>query len=116
LVPRNGNVSDVISGLIKKAQLDDEESKGPIRVYGVHNNKCHKELHREYSVVSISDYVTIVAERIPEEDIDASPAHFIWAFHFQGEPNKPHGYPFKFLLKEVSSMQLLFFALFADFI
>jgi ubiquitin carboxyl-terminal hydrolase 7 len=59
-------------------------------------------MNPEYSVSSISEYITIVAERIPEEDVNVDPAHFIQAFHFQGEPNKPHGFPFKFSIQRVS--------------
>jgi ubiquitin carboxyl-terminal hydrolase 7 len=87
--------------LIKKAKLDDENSKGPIRMYETHNSKVYKELLRDYGVVSITDYVSLIAERIPEEEINANPRHFINAFHFQGEPNKPHGIPFRFLIKPV---------------
>jgi ubiquitin carboxyl-terminal hydrolase 7 len=89
--------------LIKKAKLDDESSKGPIRMYETHNSKVYKELLRDYGVVSINDSVSVslIAERIPEEEINANPGHFINAFHFQGEPNKPHGIPFRFLIKPV---------------
>jgi ubiquitin carboxyl-terminal hydrolase 7 len=87
--------------LIKKAKLDDENSKGPIRMYETHNNKVYKELLRDYGVVSINDYVGLIAERVPEEEINAHLGHFINAFHFQGEPNKPHGIPFRFLIKPV---------------
>jgi ubiquitin carboxyl-terminal hydrolase 7 len=59
-------------------------------------------MSRDYSVASISEYITLVAERIPEEDVSIDPTHFIHAFHFQGEPNKPHGFPFKFSIKPVS--------------
>lgn len=59
-------------------------------------------MNPEYSVASISEYITLVAERIPEEDVNVDPGHFIQAFHFQGEPNKPHGFPFKFSLRRVS--------------
>jgi ubiquitin carboxyl-terminal hydrolase 7 len=95
-------VADLIAGLIKKAKLDDENTKGPIRMYETHNSKVYKELQREYSVVSITDYVNLMAERIPEEELNANPSHFINAFHFQSEPNKPHGIPFRFLIKPVS--------------
>lgn len=100
LVPKNGNVDDLIAGLIKKAQLDDEETKGPIRIYETHNSKIYKDLPREYTVVSITDYVNLIAERVPEEEIGADSGSLIDAFHFQGEPNKPHGIPFRFLIKE----------------
>lgn len=103
LAPKTGTIGDVIALLIKKAQVDDEETRGPIRVYGVHNNKIYKELGRDYNILNITDFVTIVAERIPEEERDAQTQHFIYCFHFQGEPNKAHGIPFIFLIKEVSS-------------
>jgi ubiquitin carboxyl-terminal hydrolase 7 len=70
-------------------------------MYETHNNKVYKELLRDYGVVGITDYVSLIAERIPEEEINANPGHFINAFHFQGEPNKPHGIPFRFLIKPV---------------
>lgn len=100
LVPKNGNVEDLIAAIIKKAQLEDEVKAGPIRVYEVHSHKIHKELTREHSVASITDFIQLIAERIPEEDLKATQSEFINAFHFQGEPGKPHGIPFKFHIKE----------------
>lgn len=90
--------------MIKKAKLEDENTKGPIRMYETHNSKVYKELPRDYGVISITENVNLVAERIPEEEIDANPSHFINAFHFQGEPNKPHSIPFRFMIKPVSSL------------
>lgn len=104
LVPKNGTVGDLITGLIKKAQLEDETAKGPIRVFETHNNKMYKELPREYAVLSITDYISLVAERVPEEEINTDPGHFIYAFHFQNEPNKPHGIPFRFHIKAVGRL------------
>ncbi len=90
-------MEDLIAALIKKAQIEDEATGGPIRIYEIHSNKIHKELTREHQVVSITDYVTVIAERIPEEDIiPQGSGDFIQAFHFQSEPSKSHGIPFKF--------------------
>ncbi|KAF4635550.1 hypothetical protein G7Y89_g2550 [Cudoniella acicularis] len=100
LVPKNGNVDDLVSALVKKAQLEDEAKAGLIRVYEIHSNKIHKELPRLHTVVSITDYVQLVAERVPEEDIEATGTDFMQAFHFQNEPSKSHGIPFKFRIKE----------------
>jgi len=99
LVPKTGNVDDIVSSLIKKAQLEDEEKGGPIRVYEIHSNKLHKELPRNHPVKDITEYIPIMLERIPEEDL-APPngSQYIYAFHFQGEPTKVHGIPFKFLI------------------
>ena len=106
LVPKNGNVDDIVAGLIKKAQLDDEAKAGPIRVYEIHSNKIHKDLTREHHVVGITDYVQVVAERIPEDDINADSNNLIQAFHFQSEPSKSHGIPFRFQMKPVSEILL----------
>ncbi|RFU33440.1 hypothetical protein B7463_g2871, partial [Scytalidium lignicola] len=96
LVPKNGTVEDLVEGLIKKAQLEDESAKGPIRVYETHSSKIHRELSRETYVASITEYVTLIAERIPAEELAVDPRQTIQAFHFQGEPSKSHGTPFKF--------------------
>jgi ubiquitin carboxyl-terminal hydrolase 7 len=104
LVPKNGNVEDLIAGIIKKGRLEDEATAGPIRVYEAHSNKIHKELVRDHPVLSITEFIQLIAERIPEEDLDASPTEWIYAFHFQNEPTKAHGIPFKFHIKEVSKI------------
>jgi len=100
LVPKNGNVDDLITALIKKGQFDEESKGGPIRVYEVHSNKIHRELPKTHPVVSITDYVQLVAERIPAEDLDAPLSEFVTAFHYHNEPSKSHGIPFKFRIKE----------------
>ncbi|CAL3973135.1 unnamed protein product [Diplocarpon coronariae] len=99
LVPKNGTVEDLVASLIKKAELDDEVKGGPIRIYETHSNKIHKELSRESTIQSISSYSELVAERIPEDDlIEQDSSEFIPAFHFQSEPSKSHGIPFRFRL------------------
>jgi ubiquitin carboxyl-terminal hydrolase 7 len=102
LVAKNGTVEDLITGIIKKGKLDDEATAGPIRIYESNSNKIYKELPRELAVLNITDYVQLVAERIPQEDLDAT--EFISAFHFQSDPSKSHGIPFKFHIKEVSKI------------
>jgi ubiquitin carboxyl-terminal hydrolase 7 len=103
LVPKSGSVEDIIAALIKKAQLEAEATAGLIRVYEIHSNKIHRELNRENDVVSITDYIQLVAERVPDEDLDVDANMFIQAFHYHNDPNKTHGTPFKFRIIEVSS-------------
>lgn len=103
-MPRNGNVQDLVDALMKKAQLEDEATAGRIRVYEAHHGKFHKELPRDHQVNIITEVVTVVAERIPEEELQNDPNEYILAFHYQLEPNKTHGIPFKFHIKQVSQM------------
>lgn len=106
LVPKNGVVGDLITGLIKKANLEDEDAKGPIRVYEAQHSKFYKEFTRDFSVVGFTDYSNLYAERIPEEEIGPE-LSYIYAFHFQAEPTKPHGVPFRFTIHEVGLCTLI---------
>ncbi len=102
LVAKNGVMSDLLALLQKKANLDDETIRNT-RIYEAHGGKIHKELSEDYSVASVNEFVTLYAERIPEEEQNADKDdRAIHAFHFDKEPNKPHGVPFKFLVKPVS--------------
>lgn len=102
MVPKNGTVEDLINALVKKAQLEDEAKAGPIEIYEIHSNKIHRELSRDYQVISITDYTTMIAERVPEENLpEEADGHLIQCFHFQGEPTKAHGIPFRFRVIEV---------------
>jgi ubiquitin carboxyl-terminal hydrolase 7 len=50
--------------------------------------------------MSISEYATLYAEKIPEDELNATEDdRAIFCFHFDKEPTKPHGIPFKFVLK-----------------
>lgn len=57
-------------------------------------------MSREYPVISINEYTLLVAERTSPEEAEATDKDFIHCFHFQNEPSRVHGMPFKFLLKE----------------
>ncbi|KAL1956846.1 hypothetical protein VTO42DRAFT_6796 [Malbranchea cinnamomea] len=99
LVAKNGNISDLLSGFQKKANLDDEAMRH-IRVYEAYNGKFYKELHDNYSVAGVTDFVTLYAEQIPEEELQMAEGEFkVNAFNFDREPSKPHGVPFKFVVK-----------------
>lgn len=100
-------MEDLIEALIKKAKTQSEEEGGRIRLYETSNNKFLRELDRNYPVISINDYTHVFAERIPEEELEVTDnSQFILVFHFQGEPTRSHGVPFKFLLKEVRHEKL----------
>ncbi|KAL2264287.1 hypothetical protein VTK26DRAFT_7892 [Humicola hyalothermophila] len=101
LVPKNGHVVDLIECLVKKAKIPSEEEAGRIRIYEISNHKFFRELPREYPVISINDYTSVIAERMSAEDAEVKdPTLFISVFQFHGEPSRAHGIPFRFLLKE----------------
>lgn len=101
LVTKSGQVEDLIESLIKKAKLPSEEEAGRIRIYETSNHKFFRELPRDYPVISINEYTSVIAERIPTEDAEVKDqSQFISVFQYHGEPSRAHGIPFKFLLKE----------------
>jgi len=113
LVHKQSQFSGVLETLQKRLELP-EEVASQIRFYEVHGHKVYKTLPPTHAVASLNEFMTIYAERIPEEELeltkeDAATAgstgtpsgdRLINCFHFEKEPSKGHGVPFVFLLKE----------------
>ncbi|KAL8772774.1 MAG: hypothetical protein Q9209_002119 [Squamulea sp. 1 TL-2023] len=99
LAPKNGVVEDLVSPLQKKINISDEASL-KLRFYESHGCKITKDLSANSVLASISDYSTLFAELVPEEEIHANDGdRLIDAYHFDKEISKAHGVPFRFLLK-----------------
>lgn len=103
LAPKNGIVEDLISPLQRKLNLSGEAA-GKLRFYESHGYKISKHLSTNSILASISDYSTLFAELMPEDEDRADDNdRAIDAFHFDKEISKPHGVPFKFVVKPVSA-------------
>ncbi|KAI4256997.1 MAG: hypothetical protein LQ352_001825, partial [Teloschistes flavicans] len=99
LAPKNGVVQDLYASIKKRANLSDEAADG-LRVYECTGCRISRELQSNTALAGITDYYTLYAELIPEEERNASEEDWtIFAFHFDKEPNKTHGIPFKFVIK-----------------
>src|SRR6187402_1083169 len=89
LVAKSGQIEDLIEGLIKKAKIPSEEEGGKIRVYEVSNHKWFRDLDRNYPIISTNDYTNLIAERIPEEELEVTDQTlYISVLHFQNEPSR----------------------------
>jgi ubiquitin carboxyl-terminal hydrolase 7 len=99
MIPRAGRISDLLESLQAKANIPDDVMKR-VQVYEAHGNKWYKSLSPETAVMSISEYFTVYAAPAPE---GAETDKMITVFHFDKEPAKVHGIPFKFPLIEVCS-------------
>jgi ubiquitin carboxyl-terminal hydrolase 7 len=99
LVAKNGTIADITSGIQKKLNLDEKIAQF-IRIYEVHSGKIYKELSEDLNITGVNEFVSLYAERTPDEEINAMDLdRAIYCFHFDKEPSKPHGVPFKFILK-----------------
>lgn len=88
-----------MAGVAKKLNLDEATTQH-LRIYEVHSGKIHKELLEDFNVVGVNEFTTLYAEKVPEEETRATEEDkFIYCYHFDKEANKPHGIPFKFILK-----------------
>lgn len=103
LVSRSGTIADLLVGLQKKANLDDDTIRH-VRVFEAHSGKIYKELRGDFSITGLNEFVTLYAEKIPQEELNMSEGErLINAFNFDREPGKPHGVPLKFVVKPVSA-------------
>ncbi|KKY22267.1 putative ubiquitin carboxyl-terminal hydrolase [Diplodia seriata] len=101
LVAKNGTMEDLIKGLQKRASLDDATA-AKVRLYDGSSNRFKQEIPRDKGALSIHDFATLYAEKLPEEEstIDSEAGDtLIPCFHFDKEPTKPHGIPFVFVVK-----------------
>lgn len=102
LVPRDGTMTDLLAALQKKAGFD-EETMRDARVYETHGGKIYREFQSDSKIAGINEYVVLYAERTPEDELNLEEgARTINAFNFDREPSRPHGVPFKFVVKPVS--------------
>jgi ubiquitin carboxyl-terminal hydrolase 7 len=99
LVAKNGIIADIIVGIQKKLNLDERTAQ-LVRIYEVHSGRIYKELSEDLNITGVNEFVSLYAERMPDEEINAADSdRAIYCFHFDKEPTKPHGVPFKFILK-----------------
>ncbi|KAL9102026.1 MAG: hypothetical protein Q9163_002781 [Psora crenata] len=99
LAPKMGTVKDLIAGVQKRAKLDDETAQN-IRIYEIYNGKVNREYRDETSLTQITEFSILIAEVIPEEERSAGENETaIYCFHYDKEPSKTHGIPFKFIVK-----------------
>ncbi|KAF2276539.1 cysteine proteinase [Westerdykella ornata] len=95
MLPKTGRITDLIESLQSKANISSDVAKR-VRVYQAHNHKFMKELPMDFGIMSIGEYITVYAAPFPEGESDK----MITVFHFDKEPNRLHGIPFRFPLKE----------------
>jgi ubiquitin carboxyl-terminal hydrolase 7 len=99
LVPKLGNVADIVNGIGRKLNLDETVVRN-VRLFEAHGSKNYKELSDDATIGTVADQATLYAEKIPDDELNAGEEdRAIFCFHFDKEPSKPHGTPFKFVLK-----------------
>lgn len=104
LVPKQGQMVDLVGLLQEKVKLKDEDIER-LHFFLASQGKFQKDLDSTFQVAGLQEYVQLFAELTPLEELQAGEDDkIIHAFHFYREPSKPHsnGVPFKFVVKHVS--------------
>ncbi|EMC94149.1 hypothetical protein BAUCODRAFT_74418 [Baudoinia panamericana UAMH 10762] len=105
---KQSTFSDVLAAVAKRAGLPEEVWE-QVRFYEAHGGKVYKVLSLGMGVVALNEYMTVYAERIPEEERNLlsqrsaagkEGGRLVNCFHFEKEPSKSHGTPFIFVLRE----------------
>ncbi|CAG8620867.1 1600_t:CDS:10 [Paraglomus brasilianum] len=97
-LPKTAHVSDILDYILDKVKLSAEDKK--IRLLEVMSYKIQKEYNGTESISAIQDIITLYAEEIPDEELNTGPEDkVVHAYHFTKEPLRPHGIPFKFVIK-----------------
>lgn len=71
-------------------------------MFGVHSNRIYKDFDLTYPVTALQDFLLLYAELIPENELVLEENdQYINVYHFQREPTRSHGIPFRFIIKPV---------------
>ncbi|KAL8688003.1 MAG: hypothetical protein Q9218_005975 [Villophora microphyllina] len=105
LAPKSGVVQDLYASILKRANLSEDAAQR-LRIIESTGCRITRELEANTVLAGIPDYATLYAELISDEENEASEDdQAIYAFHFDKEPNKTHGIPFKFIVKPGESFK-----------
>ena len=100
LVPKQGIIDDLVNGIMRKQKMPEEMDPRRIRIIEVTTGKISRVLAGDFNVGVISEFTNLYAEMIPEEEINMNEDdQMIFCYHFDKEPNKPHGVPFIFVIR-----------------
>ena len=92
-------IADLISGIARKLNLDEATAR-TVRVAEVQGGKISRDLLEDFNVAGVTEFTALHAEKVPDEELNATDDdRVIDCYHFDREPSKPHGVPFRFVVK-----------------
>ncbi|RKO91720.1 cysteine proteinase [Blyttiomyces helicus] len=101
LLLKTAKITDVIDALLEKLPKPEVQITRPIRVYEATPAKIHKVYEREEAISVVQEYSVLFAEEVPAEELAMGATDkVITVFHYSKDPSRPHGVPFKFVVKE----------------
>jgi len=102
LLPKNTNMNDVAQEFLRKEVKLQPAGTGQIRIFELVNGRTQKFFQGNEVVRDISESTELYAEEVPvEEEEHGDDERLVQVYHFNKDPSRAHGVPFKFVLRPV---------------
>ncbi|KAM0756443.1 cysteine proteinase [Meredithblackwellia eburnea MCA 4105] len=99
LLPKNTTMSEVAETHLRKNVKLTPEGSNLIRVFEVAHGRSQKPFSGSEVVRDVHDSTELFAEEIPVDEAQADDdVRIVPVYHFNKEPSRAHGVPFKFVL------------------
>ncbi|GAA5900428.1 uncharacterized protein JCM6883_002840 [Sporobolomyces salmoneus] len=102
LLPKNTNMHDVAQEFLRKeVKLNAAAGTGQIRIFELSSGRSQKFFGGNEVVRDISESTELFAEEVLiEEEESRDNERIVQVYHFNKDPSRAHGVPFKFILRQ----------------
>ncbi|KAM0792135.1 hypothetical protein ACM66B_004835 [Microbotryomycetes sp. NB124-2] len=99
LLPKHTTVQDVVNDWLRKEVKLSPEGSGQIRIFEILRGCVQRVLSGTDLVRDLPDAVELFAEEVPVDELQAEDnQRIVPVFHYNKEPTRTHGVPFRFVL------------------
>ncbi|SCV67019.1 BQ2448_5665 [Microbotryum intermedium] len=100
LLPKNTTIHDCAQDWLRKDVRMQNGGSGEIRIFDIVKGTIQRIYTGSELVRDVSDQTELFAEEVPlEESRAADGSRVVPCFHYNKEPSRTHGIPFRFVLK-----------------
>lgn len=94
---------DVAQDWLRKEVKLQPAGSGQIRIFEIGNGTAQRIFNGTEPVRDVSDSIELFAEEVPLDELESEESkRIVPVFHYNKEPNRTHGIPFRFVLLPVS--------------
>ncbi|GAA5845854.1 hypothetical protein JCM11251_002927 [Rhodosporidiobolus azoricus] len=100
LLPKNTSMQELANEHLRKlVTLSSSEGSGQIRIFEIMDGRVQKVFSGSEVVRDVPESLELYAEEVSQEEVDADNDRIIQVYHYNKEPSRTHGIPFKFVLR-----------------
>ncbi|GAA5992402.1 hypothetical protein JCM11641_002734 [Rhodosporidiobolus odoratus] len=100
LLPKNTSMAEVANEHLRKQVKLQPEGSGTIRIFEIINGRTQKVFNGSEVVRDVPEATELYAEEISSEEANVEDdERIVQVYHFNKDPSRAHGIPFRFVLK-----------------